>query len=97
MRSGSSVDAVAFARMRRYADIRMMGMLDTKTSRAAAKPAMREATWQRIDSNSRRRIASFCTRLAFMLAMLGLIALPGRRTAAEMMSLLQMVMFFAAI
>ncbi|WP_225771334.1 hypothetical protein [Inquilinus sp. Marseille-Q2685] len=52
--------------------------------------------WQRTDPDSRRRIASFAMRVGAVLALLGLIALPGRRSLAEMLALLQMVMFLSA-
>jgi len=72
-------------------------MHDTDRSRAAARPAPAETIWQRTDPDSRRRIASFGLRLGMVLALLGLIALPGKRSLADMLALLQMVMFLSAM
>ncbi|WP_342237629.1 hypothetical protein [Inquilinus sp. OTU3971] len=72
-------------------------MHDTETSRAAAQSAPAGTIWQRTDPESRRRIASFGLRLGAVLALLGLIALPGRRSLADMLALLQMVMFLSAV
>jgi hypothetical protein len=72
-------------------------MLDTEGPRRAVVPAPATTPWLRIDPESRRRITSFCTRLAMMLGMLVLISLPGRRSTADMLALLQSVMFFAAL
>jgi hypothetical protein len=51
----------------------------------------------RIDPESRRRISSFGFRLGLILAALAIIALPGQRSAAELLQLLQSVMWFAAV
>ena len=72
-------------------------MHDTDASRAAARPAPAGTIWQRTDPESRRRIASFAMRLGTVLALLGLIALPGKRSLADMLALLQMVMFLSAM
>jgi len=72
-------------------------MHDIDTSRAAGQPASAGTLWQRIDPDSRRRIASFGMRFGTVLALLALIALPGRRSLADMLALLQMVMFLSAI
>lgn len=53
--------------------------------------------WQRTDPESRRRIASFGMRFGTVLALLAVIALPGRRSLADMLVLLQMVMFLSAL
>ncbi|WP_343715637.1 hypothetical protein [Inquilinus sp.] len=53
--------------------------------------------WQRTDPDSRRRIASFGMRFGMVLALLAVTALPGRRSLADMLALLQMVMFLSAI
>lgn len=70
-------------------------MHDTEISRTAAETA--RTAWQRIDPDSRRRIASFGLRLGMVLALLGLIALPGKRSLADMLALLQMVLFLSAM
>ncbi|OWJ64769.1 hypothetical protein [Inquilinus limosus] len=72
-------------------------MHDIDTSRAAAEPVPAGTLWQRTDPDSRRRIASFGMRFGTVLALLALIALPGRRSLADMLALLQMVMFLSAI
>ncbi|MGO1079252.1 hypothetical protein [Inquilinus sp. CA228] len=72
-------------------------MHDTETSRAAAQPAPAGTIWQRTDPESRRRIASFGLRFGAVLALLGVIALPGQRSLADMLALLQMVMFLSAM
>ena len=76
---------------------RMTIMHDTETSRAAAQPAPSGTVWQRTDPDSRRRIASFGMRFGTVLALLALIALPGKRSLADMLALLQMVMFLSAL
>ena len=75
-------------------------MHDTDTSPAAGPPAPAGTMWQRTDPESRRRIVSFAARLGTVLALLALlavIALPGRRSLADMLALLQMVMFLSAL
>jgi hypothetical protein len=72
-------------------------MHDTETSRAAAQPASAGTIWQRTDPESRRRIASFAMRFGTVLALLGMIALPGKRSLADMLALLQMVLFLSAL
>ncbi|MGO4128376.1 hypothetical protein AB4Z01_28545 [Inquilinus sp. YAF38] len=72
-------------------------MHDTDTSRTAAQPNPAGTIWQRTDPDSRRRIASFGLRLGMGLALLGVIALPGRRSLADILALLQMVMFLSAM
>jgi protein-S-isoprenylcysteine O-methyltransferase Ste14 len=74
-----------------------MIMLDRETPRAAVRPVPGETIWQRTAPESRRRIAGFVSRLAMMLGMLALIALPGRRSIPEMLQLLQTVMAFAGL
>jgi hypothetical protein len=74
-----------------------MTMHDTETSRAAVPPAPAGTIWRRTDPESRRRIVSFAARLGTVLALLAVIALPGRRSLADMLALLQMVMFLSAL
>ena len=76
---------------------RMMTMHDTETSRAAVQPALTGTIWQRTDPDSRRRIVSFAARLGTVLALLAVIALPGKRSLGDMLALLQMVMFLSAL
>ncbi|MGF6230798.1 hypothetical protein QFZ27_004753 [Inquilinus ginsengisoli] len=72
-------------------------MHDTETSRTAAQPVPVGTIWQRTDPESRRRIASFAMRFGTLLALLGMIALPGQRSRTDMLALLQMVMFLSAM
>lgn len=72
-------------------------MHDTEASPAADQPSPPGTVWQRTDPVSRRRIASFGLRFGVVLGLLALIALPGRRSLADMLVLLQTVMFLSAI